>query len=238
MIGDELIKAYGSITKEEDLINIELFTMPNTLVLESLHPFPGYHGNSLPEGPDPNLIYLVTDIRYEGEDILRAAKKVRAKLPCKFNASFGRAEISQNTYQLIRLADLERMDCIRSIQEAFMSEGITFAKKKSVSGDALIYLQKFFSFEKMDGNIYRDTDNPLMHYFEIPDRPPWPFFRKITFYIRGNVDYYSYDAALGTVYMEELHDMVRIFSRDLTLEQLNFIRLKYLYEIAHPDHLG
>jgi hypothetical protein len=67
--------------------------MPNTLVLESLHPFPGYHGHTSLKGPAPNSIYLVTDIKYEGEDILRAAKKVRRMLPYKFEAGFGKADV-------------------------------------------------------------------------------------------------------------------------------------------------
>jgi hypothetical protein len=121
---------------------------------------------------------------------------------------------------------------------AFVDEGINFMKKKTDQRRCPYNLQKFFTFQKIDNNIYRDTDNPYMHYFEIPERPSWPFFRKITFYIRSNVDNYSYDAALGAVYLEEIHDMVRIFSKELTLEQLNFIRSKYLYELSHPDHLG
>jgi hypothetical protein len=110
-------------------------------------------------------------------------------------------------------------------------------KKKSIGGDALIKLQKFFAFQKIDDNIYRDIDNAFIHYFEIPYKPDWSFFKKITFYIRGNVDKLAYDAALGTVYLREVHDMIRIYSRDLKIDQLNFIREKYLYELAHPDHL-
>jgi hypothetical protein len=34
--------------------------MPDTLVLESSNPYPGYHGNNVPESLKPNDIYLVT----------------------------------------------------------------------------------------------------------------------------------------------------------------------------------
>jgi hypothetical protein len=238
MTGNDIIKATGTITKEEEFINIEIFVMPNTLVLESLHPFPGYHGDNLPEMLSPKFYYLATDTKYEGDDILRAAKKVKAKLPYEFNASFGHAEIFPNIIHFIRITDLNCVDCIGLIQEAFKTEGINFMKKRTIGGDALIKIQKLFTFQKIDEYIYRDAENPLMHYFEIPDKPSWPFFRKITFYIRSNVDNYSYDAALGAFYLDEIHDIVRIFGKDLTLSQLNFIRIKYLYELTHPDHLG
>lgn len=238
MIGEDLITATGSITKEEELISVEHYIIPGTLVLESLHPFPGYHGNNLPENLEPDSIYLVTAAKYDGEFILRASKKIMKALPYKFDASFGHAGILSSTYHFIRLLGLDCFDCIGKIQEAYAREGIEFMKNKTVSGLALIKIQKYFSFKKADDHIFQDIDNPLMHYFEITDKPEWPFFRKLTFYIRGNLDNYSFDAALGAIYLKEIHDIVRIFGKDLTLEQLNFIRRKYLYELSHPDHLG
>ncbi len=238
MIGDDVITATGNITKEEELANVEHYILPNTLVLESIHPFPGYHGNNLPENLEPNTIYLVTDIKYEGDDILRASRKVRNDLPYEFDASFGFAELPTGTYHFIRMLGLNCFDCIGAIQKEFTARGIGFMKNKSVSGEARINIQKHFAFKKINEHVFQDIENPLMFYFEIPDKPDWLFFKKITRYIRGNIDNYSFDSALGAVYLKEIHDIVRIFGKDLTTEKLDFIRRKYLYELAHPDHLG
>ncbi len=238
MTKDEIIKATGSITKEEELIDIPHHIMPNTMVLESAHPFPGYHGDNIPESLTTNSIYLITDSVYDGEDIMRASKKIKKIIPYSFSASFGNARIQQYLFHFIRLLDLECSDCISSIQEAYAAEGINFLRKRPIKGEALIKLQKFFSFQKLDQYIYRDLDNPLMYYFEIPYKPEWNFFKKITYYIRGNIDNLTYDAALGSFYLEEIHDIIRIFEKDMTVEQLNFIRKKYMYELTHPDHLG
>jgi hypothetical protein len=237
MIADNVINATGSITKEEELINIEHSIMPNTLVLESSHPFPGYHGSNVPESTRPNDIYLVTKKRYDGEDILRKAKKIKHALKDRFDTSFGYAETSTGIYHFIRLKNLDCFECIDRIQKAFTSEEIEFCRKKRVSGESLIRIQKLFSFHKISDHLFRNPDNPHMHYFEIPCKPRWDFFKKVTFYIRGNVDNYAYDAAIGAVYLEEIHDLVRIYSTNLTIEQLDFIRRKYLYELDHPDHL-
>jgi hypothetical protein len=232
-----IIKATGTIIKEEMLTNIEHTIMPNTLVLESSLPFPGYHGSNLPEKSSPNMIYLVTENRYDGEDILRAAKRVKRIFTEKFDASYGKAVIYSSTYYFIRIKNLGCFDCIAELQEAFTREGIVFMKKRPVSTEALIKIQKFFFLEKMDEYLYRDTEDYLMYYFEIPEKPEWSFFKKITVYIRGNIDNYTFDAALGVVYHEEVKDLVRIYAKDITIDQLHFIRRKYLYELAHPDHL-
>ena len=229
--------AAGTITKEEELVRIEHSVMPGTLVLESSHPYPGYHGTNVPETMIPNDIYLVTRTRYEGEEILRKARKIRTKLRDRFEASFGQAEIDSRTYHFIRVKNLDCFECIDRIQKAFEAEGIEFCKKRNVEGQALIRIQRIFSFRKTADRIFVNIHNPLVHYFEIPCKPDWEFFKKVTYYIRSNVNKYSFDAALGVVYLDELHDIVRIFGRDLTVEQLYFIREKYLYELEHPDHL-
>ncbi len=234
---DSIIKTAGSITKEEYLANVEYNIMQNTLVLESSHPFPGYHGSNLPENPVPNSIYLVTARRYDGEELLRKGKKVKGLFPEESDISYGEVSFRGNEYQFIRARGLDCFGCIPRLQEALMKEGIEFMKRKKFTGDALIKLQKFFPLEKIDDNIYRGLDEPRMHYFEIPYRPDWQFFKKITFFIRSNIESYTFDAALGSLYLRQIADMVRIYGEGLTLEQMQFIRKKYLYELAHPDHL-
>ena len=238
MAAENILKATGAIVKEEDLINIKHKVMPNTLVLESSHPFPGYHGSNLPENPLPGSIYLVTQTKYDGEDILRAAKKIKRSFPDNFEASFGQAEKLEKIFHFIRVKNLDCFDCIPVLQKAFADEGIKLMKRRSVSGQALIKLQKFFRLERLENHLYKDLDDPLMYYFEIPEKPRWELFKKITIYIRSNVDNYSFDAALGTLYLEDIIDLVRIYAKDITNDQLRFIRKKYLYELSHPDHLG
>jgi hypothetical protein len=237
MMPERVLHATGTITKEEDLINIEHSIMPDTLVLESSNPYPGYHGDNVPESLKPNDIYLVTRHKYDGEDILRKSRTVRHKLHDRFDTSFGHAAMSSGTYDFIRLKNLDCFECIDRIQKAFTGEGIVFCKKRKVSGNALIRIQRLYSFQKVSDHLYRNLANPLVHYFEIPCKPDWDFFRKITFYIRPNVGNYSFDSAIGAVYLENLHDIVRIFSTNLTVDQLEFIRSKYIYELDHPDHL-
>jgi hypothetical protein len=105
MLKGDIIKTAGTITKEEELIAVEHNIMPNTLVLESSHPFPGYHGSNLPEDPLPGSIYLVTEVKYEGEHILRMAKRIKKHFQDKCDSSFGQAHIYAGTYNFIRIRE-------------------------------------------------------------------------------------------------------------------------------------
>ncbi len=233
----DIIKATGTVTKEEFVVNISHNIMPDTLVLESSHPFPGYHGSNLPENPLPNTIYLVTETKYDGEEILRITKKIKKRFPEKFDASYGKLELFTNTFNFIRVRDIDCFDCIERIQKEFACHGIKFKKKKKIDGEASIRIQKFFTMEKIDDHIYRDLIRSDNYYFEIPEKPEWEFFKKVTFYIRGNVNNYSFDAALVAVYLEDIREMVRIYAQNVTPGQLRFVRDKYIYELTHPDHL-
>ncbi len=238
MMADQILNATGTITKEEELISIEHSVLPDTLVLESSRPYPGYHGHNVPENIAPSDIYLITKTRYDGEDILRKSKKIKKTLKDRFDVSFGHAEIHSQTLHFIRLKNLDCFDCIDRIQQAFKKEDIVFCRKKRIKGEALINIQRLFSLKKVAGHIFRNLDNPSVYYFEIPCKPKWDTFKKITYYIRGNIDKYSFDAAIGAIYLKELHDIIRIYSPGLTVDQLELIRDKYLYEFEHPDHLG
>ncbi len=56
----------GTITKRETLASMEHDT-DKALVLESLKPYPGYHGTTIPEQLNPVSIFLVTSKKYTGE---------------------------------------------------------------------------------------------------------------------------------------------------------------------------
>jgi hypothetical protein len=43
------IESIGVLLKEETLQTVEHYVLENTLVLESIEPFPGYHGQNMPK---------------------------------------------------------------------------------------------------------------------------------------------------------------------------------------------
>lgn len=50
-----LLTSIGTITKKEKIATVENDIRSNTLVMESLFPFPGYHGTTVPDRTDPTV---------------------------------------------------------------------------------------------------------------------------------------------------------------------------------------
>ena len=59
MSGNKIIETMGSIAKVEKLETLDSNILVNTLALEEVEPFPGYHGANLPTGYNPTAVYLI-----------------------------------------------------------------------------------------------------------------------------------------------------------------------------------
>jgi len=54
------IQTIGTVIKKEKLASVESATSSQALILESLQPFPGYHGTTIPDQLDPDSLFAVT----------------------------------------------------------------------------------------------------------------------------------------------------------------------------------
>ena len=65
MATTRIIETMGSISKVEKLKTLDNNILENTLVLEEIEPFPGYHGANLPTGYNPRAIrFLLISTHY------------------------------------------------------------------------------------------------------------------------------------------------------------------------------
>lgn len=225
------LQSLGILTKEEELKTIEYKIKPNTLVLEALEPFPGYHGENLPSDDKPEAIYLITAKKYSTELIFRLSKKIKNFVSFDYDAIPAEIIINNESFFCIRIRFINNYDVIEELQSWFSDEGILFQKKKNIQATALINLRKIFRIEKVSEDIYKDNDDSNIYYFEIPREVSWSLFRKITFSVKNNIDNRNYDAAKGFIFYERITDVVRIYCKNITIERLNDIRNRYLSEI-------
>lgn len=223
-----LIETIGYISKTETVRSIDHNIIPNTLVIENVEPFPGYHGSNLPNDQPPLSIFLVTQKRYVFEDISRISTKVRKQLNENFNSVYGYLKIYNENYHSIRIMGLNSFEKIAAIQKEYEKEGIKFSNKKSINDCAIIKIQKTFILEEIEDGIYKDHDESDMTYLQIHRKISWNEFQKTTHHIKNNIEYSNFDAALGYIFRHSgIVDLIRIYSRNITHLQLK--KLKNIY---------
>ncbi|MFC2080620.1 hypothetical protein ACFLR8_00235 [Bacteroidota bacterium] len=228
---NRIVETMGSIAKVEKLETLNSNILENTLVLEEIEPFPGYHGANLPTGYNPTAVYLVLKKKVSTVKIMRITQNIHKYFKPGFDATAAQVCINNDVFNCIRLRNLESHAIIPELQKNFMHEGLKFMKKKKISGEGVIEVKKHFELEKIDEGIYKDLEDPLMYYLQIPNHLNWSVFLEITTSIRQNLDNLSFDGALGAIYMQEITEVVRIFVKDVEVSDLQQIRQRYLEEL-------
>ena len=230
-----MIETIGYLTKEEHLASLEHDIIPNTLVVETRQPFPGYHGKDLPgdSASPPEFIFFVTKQKYTTEHIARLTHNIRKYF--SENIDVARAEISiYNTkYPCIRVKNCENFSKIKELQECYKGEGIKFAKKQKIDSIGLIKIQKHFVINELTEGIFEDEEEEHTTYLQVPVYLTWPQFKSITYKIKNNMDDSNFDAAQGLFYRRgSIVDVVRIYAHNIDLNKLEDIRSRYLKEIS------
>ncbi len=220
------LETFGSIIKEENLRTVNDGIIPNTLVLENQDPFPGYYG-AVPTDKVADSFFLIMTKKESTEKILRLTHIIRKNSSIDFEGSPARICIYNDTYFGIRIRGLDDFSKLEEIQEYYRDNGIQYMKKKKVDAIAVIQIKKIFEVENHSEKILKDTVRD-MYYLVIDEQLTWSHFRTITAKVKNNLNNATFDAALAVIYGAEVLDMIRIFSKDLTMDHLKNIHEKYL----------
>jgi len=220
-----IIETIGTIEKKEPLTAVGY----DELVLESLHPFPGYFGTTVPDKDEPGSLFVITRSKYTEEKIIRVIQKIKKEKKLAFDGSPGMVTLYNMLNPCVRLKDVRTYEEVPGIIEAFKQEGIEFMTNRKVepySGN--IKVKKYFLLEAITNCTFIDVEDPAMHYFTIPFQLRWNQFEKMTNDIRNNFEDNKFDAALGSFYRRTgVVDVIRIYDQQCNPERLNKIRSKY-----------
>jgi hypothetical protein len=220
------IETFGSIIKEEQLKSVDIGIIPNTLVLENLGFFPGYYHADVSNSNMPDSLFLIMTQKESTEKILRLTQIIKKQSGIDFEGTPASICIHNNDLHAIRIRKLTSFEQIGEIQDFYKDLGITFAKAKAIDEIAVIQIKKIFTIEKIDDNLWKD-EKRNMFYLEIKDQITWSHFRKIIKQLRNNVQLTAFDAALGVIYASEVHDMIRIYTKTLTIDELKQLQVKF-----------
>ena len=227
----------GGVAKEENLFTLESHIMPNTFVLENEEPYPGYHGANLPTNAKPISVFLMTKKKYSIQKILRLNQKIKKYFNHPFDAVPGEICLNNDVLPCIRIRNLDNYDLVGDLQKCFYSEGILFQKKKSVRAEGVISLKKVFNLEILEDDIIKDLDDDSTFYFEVSRQLSYPEFAAVIKNLRNNIgpEKTNFDAALAVIYAKKILDVVRIYSKEASLEYLAEIRAFIEAEIKKLD---
>ena len=229
MHSSRFIETVGSLIKIDDVTTIQHNTVPNTLVLEIIEPYPAYHGD-IPSGVKPNQIFLVLAEEFSVEECIRAANRINKYVGYPLDATPAKLTIYNDTYYSIRIRGLRSFEQIPSLQNNFMSEGLKFMKKKNIKAPALIHLRKSYILEEVKEGIYRDLIEPMMWYFKFPDKLEWNMLQMMTRNIKNNIENTNFDAAFGWIFVSGVTDFVRIYVNEPNIKQISYMQQLYLDE--------
>jgi len=230
---DNIIQSVGTIVKKEKLASVESETKCKSLILESLLPYPGYHGSTVPDNLEPESLFVVTKKEYSDEIVIRVIQKVKETTKVTFDAAPGTIILRNNPVNIIRFKDLS-YGLAPEVIEHFIEAGIEFEKTRKVAPyETTIKIRKFFRLNKLSDGIYEDMDVSEFFYLQVSALLDWDKFEKITKEIKYNISDVVFDAAQTSVYdASGLVDFVRIYDKDKNKNKLNSIRDKYLEAIS------
>jgi len=230
---DNIIQSVGTIVKKEKLASVESETKCKSLILESLLPYPGYHGSTVPDNLEPESLFVVTKKEYSDEIVIRVIQKVKETTKVTFDAAPGTIILRNNPVNIIRFKDLS-YGLAPEVIEHFIEAGVEFEKARNVAPyETTIKIRKFFRLNKLSDGNYEDMDVNEFFYLQVPTLLDWDKFEKITKEIKYNISDVVFDAAQTSVYdASGLVDFVRIYDKDRNIDKLDSIRDKYLEAIS------
>jgi len=229
-MSQRIIETIGHVEKKENLKSLGYGDM----VLESEHPFPGYHGTTVPDQDNPKSLFLLTKTKYTEEFIIRSIKTIKKKHKFTFDGSPARVFFQNTMAHAIRIKDLDNYEKVPEILNAFKEEGIAFLPGKKVKPYyGLIRVTKYFLMNPITDCTLQDDETESMKYFQVPIKLEWEEFEKMTKHVKRNTEDANWDAAMATIYRKTgIEDYIRIYNdKNSSMETLNHIRKKYVQEI-------
>jgi len=228
-----IIETIGIVEKKEILEPIGY----DELALEIHHPFPGYHGTTVPDKDKPRSVFLVTKFDYGEDRIIRIIQKIKKTQKIKFDASPGYVFFNRDMAPCLRIKEIEDYKQIPHIIQCFKDEGIAFQANKNIKAySGLIRIKKYFLLKPITDCTLHDVEIPAMRYFQIPKHLDWNTFEAMTEDIKRNIEDPNFDAALATMYRKNgVIDYIRIYDSECSREKLDAIRKKYMQRIKKLD---
>lgn len=229
------LETIAYIIKEEKISNVDHDVRSNTFVVETVDPYPGYHGLNVPteKRHNPEDVFLLTKKRLVAEQIAHITRNVKKQSGIDFDAARADLFFFNDNYPAIRIRGLESYSQVEKLQNWYVDFGVDLAKREKVDASAVIKIQKMLFAEEVEPGVYVDLDDGQNRYFEIPHELTWQQFAAITSTVKRNLALNNFDLALGGVFRRGgLRDFIRVYtSKENELKELKCIQDLFITEV-------
>ncbi|MEE4213756.1 MAG: hypothetical protein V2I34_01750 [Bacteroidales bacterium] len=223
-----IFSSIGTTTKKESLILNDRIDDSSALVFICEHPYSGYYGSTVPDKPEPQSMYLITDQNYDSDMIIRSIQAVKKHFDYDFDAVPGLISFLNKDFGMIRVQCVSYQHVPRLIR-ALRKENIGFMPMRNFpSFEGIVRVTKYFKTEEARPGIFLDIGNPNFAYLHIEKEIEWNVFEKIYRDVSNNITDFSFDAALAKMYNEKgILDFIRIYDEKRSVEKLEIIHNKF-----------
>lgn len=223
----KIIKAPGSIYKEEVLMPLEKNVLPNTNVLEATHPYADYYGH-VPKVPKPNSIFLLTRKFYYLEEVLALVSQVSECLQDDINFASAYLEYKGKQYPAIRIKHFPDYNRLLYLQNCLNEEGLEFLPKINFEGKSVSRVQKFFEMREVEPGIYMDNQESNKGYILCDKQFTSQHFNLTIQRLKNNGNCGLLDAVYGDIMLDGiLVKIIRVFAEGIQTSLLKCIKAEF-----------
>lgn len=225
------LSKFGTILKRETLASANLSIDSPALVLNSNDPYPGFYCKEAQPADNSckEIAYYlpIRETNIREEDLCRISLEIQSKLHINICPAWFNLEESQiHAFRVKELEETELPNVIRIIERDVIS---LYKYKKVKNFLSYIHLKSFFEIHQIDKDIYKNAESDGLYYFLIPDKISWEQFEQIITYQKSKSKIKNFDAATGFwIEKPAFRDFIRIYTKDLDIEQLNIIRKEFI----------
>jgi len=223
----KIIRAPGSIYKEEVLMPIVQNVMTNTTVLEASHPYAHYYGQ-VPQTPKPNSIFILTRKFYYLEELLSLVSEVADCLQDEINFASAHLDYKGKQYPAVRIKHFPDYDRLKYLQNCLKEEGLEYLPKIDFSGKSISRVQKFFEMREVEPGIYMDNQENNKGYILCDKQFSSQHFNLTIQRLRNNGNCGLLDAVHGDIMLDGiLVKIIRVFAEGIQTRSLKCIKAEF-----------
>ncbi|MFO8235686.1 MAG: hypothetical protein R6U04_09815 [Bacteroidales bacterium] len=226
---NNVLSASGTITKKELVHSVKVKSSIDSLVLESVDPFPDVDSRYKKKYKVPKYYYIGITPHHLDQDILISARNAERHIDEELHSAIGEIKVNGETHRVIRLKNISGK-LLEKVLTAYKDYGLEIQTfNENINNSAIICTRKFFYLEEIEQGFFLDLDEEEKGYLEVPRKLSWEEFERITEKVKSECKHPAFDGAIGVISKHGVNQhVIRIYHPNLDKEKILEIGKNYI----------